>query len=226
MSQTPSLELLERAMLRKVPRSKIIVQPLPMVPEVKLALIDNAYPQAKLTQIQIEYLMDDPPYWAFCWASGQVLARYLLDNPEEISGKTIVDFGSGSGIVAIAAAMAGAARSIALDLDENALLATGYNAGLNQTAIELSSNLDTLDVELSNALLLIADVFYDQDNIPLLDNFIRDYQDVIIADSRVKPEELVGMRETARFNSCTVPDLAETVDFNSVGIYRKCWIKH
>jgi len=104
-------------------------------------------------------------------------------------------------------AMAGAARSIALDLDENALLATGYNAGLNQTAIELSSNLDTLDVELSNALLLIADVFYDQDNIPLLDNFIRDYQDVIIADSRVKPEELVGMRETA--------------DFNSVGIYRK-----
>jgi len=222
MSQTPSLELLERAMRRKVPRSKIIVQPLPMVPEVKLALIDNAYPQAKLTQTQIEYLMDDPPYWAFCWASGQVLARYLLDNPEEISGKTIVDFGSGSGIVAIAAAMAGAARSIALDLDENALLATGYNAGLNQTAIELSSNLDTLDVELSNALLLIADVFYDQDNIPLLDNFIRDYQDVIIADSRVKPEELVGMHETARFNSCTVPDLAETVDFNSVGIYRKC----
>jgi len=222
MSQTPSLELLERAMRRKVPRSKIIVQPLPMVPEVKLALIDNAYPQAKLTQTQIEYLMDDPPYWAFCWASGQVLARYLLDNPEEISGKTIVDFGSGSGIVAIAAAMAGAARSIALDLDENALLATGYNAGLNQTAIELSSNLDTLDVELSNALLLIADVFYDQDNIPLLDNFIRDYQDVIIADSRVKPEELVGMHETVRFNSCTVPDLAETVDFNSVGIYRKC----
>ena len=222
MSRAPSLESLERAMRHKVPSANITIQTLPMVPQLRLALIDSAYPQAQLTQAQINYLMDEPPYWAFCWASGQVMAKYLLDNPELLKEKTVIDFGSGSGVVAIAAAIAGASRSIALDIDENALLATSYNAQLNQVSVELSNNVDNANIDASNSLLLVADVFYDRDNIPLLKSFIDDYQDLIIADSRVKPEELSGMHEVDRFNSCTVPDLAEASDFNSVGIYRKC----
>jgi predicted nicotinamide N-methyase len=217
-----SLQSLQRAMQAKVPAAKLVIQQLPMVAEIKLALIDGAYPQAELTQAQVEFLMDQPPYWAFCWASGQVMARYLLDNPEQVKGKTVVDFGCGSGVVAIAAAIAGAANSIALDIDENALEATKLNAYLNQATVVTCDNLAVLEVDKSSALLLISDVFYDRENIPLLQNLICDYQDLIVADSRVKPAELTGMFEMARQQSYTVPDLAEASAFNSVGIYRKC----
>lgn len=218
-----SLLCLQHAMQAKVPAAKLVIQQLPMVAEIKLALIDSAYRQSELTQDQVEFLMDDPPYWAFCWASGQVMARYLLDHPEEVKDKTVIDFGCGSGVVAIAAAIAGAARSIALDSDKNALQATEINARLNRTKVETSNNLQHLDVDQSSSLLLVADVFYDRDNIALLFNFMRDYDDLIIADSRVRPAELTGMFETARYHSCTVPDLAEANDFNSVGIYRKIY---
>ncbi|MFT6099918.1 MAG: putative nicotinamide N-methyase [Arenicella sp.] len=217
-----SLQSLEIAMQVKVPAAKLVLQQLPMVTEITLALIDSAYPQAELTQDQVAFLMDKPPYWAFCWASGQVMARYLLDKPEQVRGKTVVDFGSGSGVVAIAAAMAGARRSIALDIDRNALQAAQINASLNQVIVDTGDNLNSLGVDPAVSLLLVADVFYDRENIPLLERFINDYQDVIIADSRVKPSELAGMLETARYHSCTIPDLAESSDFNSVGIYRKC----
>lgn len=217
-----SLQSLEIAMQAKVPAAKLVLQQLPMVTEITLALIDSAYPQAELTQDQVAFLMDEPPYWAFCWASGQVMARYLLDKPEQVRGKTVVDFGSGSGVVAIAAAMAGASRSIALDIDRNALQATQINASLNQVIVDTGDDLNSLGVDPASSLLLVADVFYDRENIPLLERFINDYQDVIIADSRVKPSELAGMLETARYHSCTIPDLAESSDFNSVGIYRKC----
>jgi predicted nicotinamide N-methyase len=217
-----SLHSLEIAMQAKVPAANLVWQQLPMVPEITLALIDSAYPQAELTQEQVEFLMDEPPYWAFCWASGQVMARYLLDNPEEVRGKTVVDFGSGSGVVAIAAAMGGASRSIAIDIDKYALQATKINANQNKTVIDTGDDLQSLGVDPSDSLLLVADVFYDQENIPLLETFLTDYQDVIIADSRVKPNKLTGMLETARYHSSTIPDLAESSDFNSVGIYRKC----
>ena len=217
-----SLQSLEIAMQAKVPAAKLVQQQLPMVPEITLALIDAAYPQAKLTQEQVAFLMDEPPYWAFCWASGQVMARYLLDKPEQVRGKTIIDFGCGSGVVAIAAAKAGACRSVALDIDNNALQAAKINARLNQAVVETSDDLNSMSIDPANSLVLIADVFYDRENIPLLNTFLDDYQDVIIADSRVKPNELSGMRETARYHSCTIPDLAESSDFNSVGIYRKC----
>lgn len=216
------LQYLERAMRTKVPDAKLVIQQLPLVAEIKLALIDSAYPQAELTQTDVELLMDQPPYWAFCWASGQVMARYLLDHRQEVYGKTVVDFGSGSGVVAIAAAIAGASHSIALDSDKNALEATKLNARLNQVTVDICDDLEALKLDKSNALLIISDVFYERENIPLLKGFINDYQDLIIADSRVKPNELIGMHETARHQSCTVPDLAEASSFNSVGIYRRC----
>jgi len=72
-----------------------------------------------------------PPYWAFAWAGGQALARYVLDHPEEVAGKAVLDFGTGSGLVAIAAACAGAAHVTAAELDPIALAAAGLNAAAN-----------------------------------------------------------------------------------------------
>lgn len=212
---------LERRMQVKIPGARLSIVTLPQVPEMQLALIDEGYPQSSLTSAQVEALMDDPPYWAFCWASGQILARYLLDNPEVIKGQTVVDFGCGSGVVAIAAALAGAARVIALDLDADALLATALNADINRATIEPCDAVNRLDLDSKSALLLVADVFYDVDNIPLLVGFLESYRDVIVADSRVQPDSLTGLVEVDRRASCTVPDLAEATDFNSVGIYRR-----
>lgn len=214
------LNALQTQLQRKIPNARLSTIALPQVPEIRLALVDDAYPQADLTQEQVEDLMDNPPYWAFCWASGQVLARYLLDKPDLVKGQAVVDFGCGSGVVAIAASMAGAKRSIGLDIDLNALAVSELNADLNNVTIELSSSSAELSIDKSQTILLIADVFYDPDNIPLLEGFIKDYADVIIADSRIKPSALKGVTEVARMNSCTVPDLAESGDFNSVGIYR------
>ena len=211
---------LEQRMQLKIPAAKLLTQALPLVPEISLSLIDPVYPQDQLSSKQVEYLMDTPPYWAFCWASGQVMARYLLDNPELVRGKTVIDFGCGSGVVAIAASMAGAERSIAIDLDPDALLASKLNAEHNNTNIELCDDLNSHDHKASQTMMLIADVFYDRDNINFLNGFLRDYAELIIADSRVKPEELNGVTEHQRYQSCTVPDLAEASDFNSVRIYR------
>ncbi len=206
-------------MQHKVPAAKLLVQTLPMAPEIDLALIDGAYPQEQLSAAQIEYLMDEPPYWAFCWASGQVMARFILDHPEQVRNKTVIDFGCGSAVVAIAASMAGAARSIALDIDPNALSVAALNAETNHAKIELCDDLTSLDHLESETIMLIADVFYDRANIPLLENFLTHYSKVIIADSRVKPEELKGVNPYEHYKSCTVPDLAEASDFNSVTIY-------
>jgi predicted nicotinamide N-methyase len=204
----------------KGPHGNLKQQPLVQEPEIPLTLIEDSYPQSELTQSQIENLMDSPPYWAFCWASGQVMARHILDHPELVLDKTVVDFGSGSGVVAIAAAQAGARKAIALDIDPTALLACRLNSLLNKTQIEITNHLVESELDIASTLLLIADVFYDRDNIPMLDEFIRDYQDVIVADSRVKPSELKGLTEVARHASSTVPDLGESTDFNSVGIFR------
>ncbi len=215
-----SINALTTVLRRKVPEANLRVQHLPQAPQIRLALIEETYPQQALNQEQVEFLMETPPYWAFCWASGQVLARYLLANQNQVSGKTVMDFGSGSGVVAIAAKLAGAERVIALDNDPAALYACNVNAALNGVKVESTDKSPFARGDRKNATLLIADVFYDEENIPLLKGFLSDYAEVIVADSRVKPTALPGLSEVGRFSSSTVPDLGESADFNSVGIYR------
>ena len=97
-----------------------------------------------------------PPYWAFCWGAGQVLARHLLDHPELVAGRRVVDVGAGSGIVAIAAARAGALSVHALDVDVVARRAALENARLNEVSIEATATLpDAFD------FVLAADVLYE-----------------------------------------------------------------
>ena len=103
-----------------------------------------------------------PPYWAFAWAGGQALARYLLDNPALVAGRRVLDLGSGSGLVAIAAAKAGAARVLAADIDALALAAIGLNAAAN--AVTLDTTADDLLAAPPGAfdVVLIGDLFYER----------------------------------------------------------------
>src|SRR5262249_44068640 len=111
-----------------------------MVPEFKLWLASEYVPIWQATEAWLEEQNVDPPYWAFCWPGGQAIARYLLDHPDEVRGKTVIDFASGSGVSAMAAAKSGAARVIANDIDALSLTAARLNAEANGIAIDVSQD--------------------------------------------------------------------------------------
>src|SRR5215471_7957393 len=89
----------------------------PHTPEIELHLADEITPIWRMTEEALEEIGLPPPFWAFAWAGGQALARYILDHPQVVAGRRVIDFASGSGIVAIAAMKAGAARVLAADID-------------------------------------------------------------------------------------------------------------
>jgi predicted nicotinamide N-methyase len=109
----------------------------------------------------------DPPFWAFAWAGGQALARYLLDHPEAVKGRRVIDIASGSGLVAIAAARAGAASVTGYDIDPLAIAAITLNAAANGATV-LAVQADVLNTDVLNTgdlgpdVLLVADAFYER----------------------------------------------------------------
>jgi len=122
-------------------RAHTILQSPPIVPELRLHLADEVmglWGETEALSAALKSGVPDlpPPYWAFAWPGGQALARYLLDHPHEVAGKTVLDFGSGSGLVAIAAAKAGASPVIASDIDPLALAAMELNASANAVFVE------------------------------------------------------------------------------------------
>lgn len=110
----------------------------PHTPELVLHLADEITPIWRLTEEALAGIGLPPPFWAFAWAGGQALARYVLDHPMEVAGKAVVDFASGSGIVGLAAARAGAARVLAADIDPFCGAALSVNAEANGVAVEFT----------------------------------------------------------------------------------------
>jgi predicted nicotinamide N-methyase len=107
----------------------------PLLPEIRLYQADE--PVGLWELIGGGYSSDrPPPFWAFAWPGGQGLARYVLDHPDTVDGRRVLDLASGSGLVAIAAAMAGAAAVRAVDVDADAVRAIGLNADANGVAVE------------------------------------------------------------------------------------------
>ena len=190
---------------------------LPSLPEIELFLINEDFPRQALSPEEMLAVMNYPAYWAFCWASGQVLAQFILAQPQWVAGKRVLDFGCGSGVVAIAAAKAGASVVYACDNDEDALLATQANAVHNRVELQLCADFDAVDVALD--LIIVADVLYDRENLPWLGHFLKRAETVLVADSRVKNFSYPGYQTIGRQRSCTVPDLDESDEFRDVRIY-------
>lgn len=193
---------------------------LPEVPELRLLLLNQDYPQHTLSTEQAMRIMHYPAYWCFCWASGQVLARHILDAPHLVAGRRVLDFGCGSGVAAIAAARAGAAEVVACDLDSDARLASRINAAGNGVSLTYSE--DFFADAQHYDLILVADVLYDRANLPLLDAFLERADEVLVADSRVKDFSVPGYRHLGQYRADTVPDLAESEAFSRVNLYRGC----
>ncbi len=135
------------------------------VPELRLHLADDAVALWEMTEEQLGERGLPPPFWAFAWAGGQALARYLLDHPEIARGRDVLDVASGSGLVAIAAMRAGAARAVAVDIDAFAAHAAKLNAALNNVRIETSDD-DPIGAPTPCDLILVGDLFYDRDLAP------------------------------------------------------------
>lgn len=135
------------------------------VPELSLHLADDAVSLWELTEEQLGELGLPPPFWAFAWAGGQALARYVLDHPETVRGKSVMDVASGSGLVAIAAMKAGATSALAIDIDAFASHAAILNAELNSVTVEIS-DADPVGKPINAEVILVGDLFYDRDLAP------------------------------------------------------------
>lgn len=135
------------------------------VPELQLYLADDAVSLWQLTEEQLGELGLPPPFWAFAWAGGQALARYVLDHPETVHGQSVLDVASGSGLVAIAAMKAGATSALAIDIDAFASHAAILNAELNSVSVQ-TNDADPVGQPTDAQVILVGDLFYDRDLAP------------------------------------------------------------
>ena len=134
----------------------------PLAPQMRLHLADEAVELWTKTEAELQASGLPPPFWAFAWAGGQALARWIGDHPERIVGRRVLDFASGSGIVAIAAALAGARKVEASDIDPFAQAAIVLNAGENGVAVEALCE-DVMGTDRGWDVVLAGDIAYERD---------------------------------------------------------------
>lgn len=159
----------------------------PLAPDMRLHLADEAVELWRKTEEELHEIGLPPPFWAFAWAGGQALARYVADNPDLVAGRRVLDFASGSGLVAIAAAMSGAARVEASEIDEFAKVAIALNADQNDVAVSVLAE-DVVGADRGWDVVLAGDVSYQKDMAdavtPWLEALARRGALVLIGDPR------------------------------------------
>jgi predicted nicotinamide N-methyase len=196
--------------------ASLVAEPLPGT-DLKLWLIDASNMDRAFSPDETRRILEDPPYWCFCWASGLALARFLAEEPHWVLGKRVLDFGAGSGVAGIAAVKAGALEVVACDMDPLAIEACNANATLNGVTLGYSTDFfaeaDRFD------LILVADVLYDRANLPLLDQFLTRGKQALVADSRVRDFQHPAYQRLGVLDALTLPDLAEPWEFRKVSLY-------
>lgn len=210
------LAMLTARLRRTIPNASLQLQTLPQVPELSLWLLAADFDRGPLPHDVAAAVMAEPAYWSFCWASGQALARWILDHPDCVYGRRVLDFGAGSGVAGIAAARAGAQQVVCCDMDADARLACRINAAQNQVRVDTA---DALEAAPACDLVLVADVLYDPANRPLMDALLARFPDILLADSRVRPESLPEWQCFAAQTLDTLPDLDEADRFRTVRFY-------
>jgi predicted nicotinamide N-methyase len=188
----------------------------PLVPEIVLHLADEPFATWEATQRDHPGFDAPPPFWAFAWAGGQALARHVLDHPETVAGRRVLDLASGSGLVAISAALAGARSVTACDVDLLAATAIGLNTALNGVHVGVLTD-DVLGGGLADVLadvdvVLAGDVCYDADLARAMMTFLRAQRrhgrDVLIGDP-LRPYLPDGLSIVARYEVPGTANLEE-----------------
>lgn len=189
----------------------------PLCPELKLRFLKEDAPlkQTAPTRQGEPHIFDwngPRPYWAFAWASGQALARFILDNPEFVWKKHVLDFGAGSGIAGIAAAKAGAATVVAIDIDPTAIQAIQINARLNDVFIAAKRENMAECTEKDWNVILAGDAFYwgrDSDAMWLLDWAAED-QLILIGDPQCRGFPKAHLEKLASYPVRTFPGIEDS----------------
>jgi len=193
-----------------------------LIPEIVLHQADKLMPLWRATEPELEAMGLPPPYWAFAWAGGQALARYLLDHPETVAGKTVLDFGAGSGLGAIAAAKAGAARVIAAEIDAFAREAIALNAAANGVLLDITAA-DLLGTDDPAWQAVIAgDICYEQ---PLAEraeawlHALARRAPVLIGDPQRAYFPKAGLELVARYSVPTTTEIEDS-DLRAAAVWR------
>lgn len=193
-------------------RQHLPIAPVPGVPEIRL---HKAVPQSGLRRLaEADEAGFGSPYWAYHWAGGLALARYILDRPETVAGKAVLDLGAGGGLVAIAAAKAGAARVFAAETDPYALAILPLNAALNDATIEILGGDRTGAPPLPVDMVLAGDLFYAPDLAERVTAFIERCiaagQTVLIGDPWRAHLPIARLREVSRHQVIETGSKAQT----------------
>ncbi len=143
-------------------REQTRLLPVPHTPEISLHVADVATDLWSKTEEELGEIGLPPPFWAFAWAGGQALARYILDNPESVRGRRVLDFAAGSGLVGIAAAKAEAAEVTCVDIDDFAVSAMALNARANHVSLTAQLG-DIVGQDGGWEVVLAGDVSYERD---------------------------------------------------------------
>ena len=213
-----NLETIEKLLQKQLPGAQLTCQELPSCGGLALYLIGPTFDDRDLPQQVRESISDDPPYWIFCWASGRALAQMIIDGEIDVRNKRILDFGAGSGVVAIAAMLAGAHSATACDIDPVSHKLIALNSKANQTKVDISARLEECGQGFD--LVFAADVLYEQKNLVWLDVLLTVGERVIVADSRQKRLDHPRYRKLRQFVTTSFPDFAEAKTYNDVNIYR------
>ena len=183
-----------------------------LIPEIAIYGANELNPLWHASEAELAENGVPPPYWAFAWAGGQALARYLLDTPEVVAGKRVLDFAAGSGLCAIAALKAGAAAATASDLDPFACAAMRLNAVANEVTLAVT-DADLIDAPASYDVVLAGDVFYERAMAkrvePWLKRLARGGAEVLVGDPHRHYLPAHGLEQRAHY---TVPTTRELED--------------
>ena len=185
----------------------------PLVPEIRLHLAAEINPIWQATEETLARCAMPPPFWAFAWAGGQALARYLLDHPEQVAGRFVLDFGAGSGIVAIAAARAGATHVLAAEIDHFAAASIAANAALNGVDIDVTSADIIGAYESRWEVITAGDVCYEQPMAGRVTGWLQSLAQrgcrVLLGDPGRAYVPTSGLRERGRYLVPTTRDLED-----------------
>jgi len=213
---------LNQALQNILPDASLEAVSLPGCHSLQLYLIEAHYPLDALDSEAQQRVMNNPLYWMFCWASGHAMAKVILANPQWVAGKTVLDFGSGSGVVAIACALAGAKQVIASDIDPLSQQTIRLNAQLNacHDRIQVVGDFQDYCQQHNDLdLITIADVLYDAENRPLIDLLLPNSELMLLADSRVKNFSHAQLQHFKQEPGETFPHLGGFDEFSTVNFY-------
>jgi len=191
----------------------------PLVPEIRLHLASEVVPLWQATETNLTERGLPPPYWAFAWPGGQALARHLLDHPDLVRGKRVLDFAAGSGLAAIAAAKAGAASTAAAEIDRFAIAAIGLNAKLNSVGLE-TIEADILGQAGGWDVVLAGDVCYERPMAERVGQWLGRLAaggtQVLMGDPGRNYLPTTGLREVARYQVPTSLDLEDRISRETI----------